>query len=119
MRQSGQKTGRPSTATVLRDLELDSIDCRSEQRPKPCALVFRCGSGIPQLQNMSTARRLALLGDHKNLMRHQSFGCLLTNASDIVAFVTFQREDKLLADNPPRVVVQVAGRVSIVRISLL
>jgi hypothetical protein len=111
MRQSGRKTGRPSTATVLRDLELDSIDCGSEQRRKPCALVFRCRLGIPQLQNMSTARRLAFLGDHKNFMRHQSFGCLLTNASDVVAFVTFQREDKLLADNPPRVVVQVAGEM--------
>jgi hypothetical protein len=114
LRQKQQKKGqRAPAATMLRNLMLHGIDCGSELRRRPCALVLRCATGIPQLRNLPVTGRQAFLNDHKNFFRHLSFGCLHTDANEIVAFVTFLRDDKLLAADQPAVVVQVAGAASL------
>ncbi len=109
----GQKQGR-RTADVLHDLYLEGIDCGIQKRRKCCSLTFLCKKGLPRLRQASKAERKKHLVDNRNFLKHQSFGCLL-HRQEVIGFATIDRNDSLLAEDVPVLVLSFAGSDSVRR----
>ncbi|KAL1795343.1 hypothetical protein ACET3X_007159 [Alternaria dauci] len=106
---SGQKKGRRKI--ILEHLKYAGIDCGPETRRKPCSLKLSCPDDIPQLRNVKGAARKKYLADNRNVLKHQSLGCLISNGN-IIAFATVDRDEDLLAQQPAIVVLRVADASS-------
>lgn len=106
---SGQKKGRRKI--VLEHMRYAGISCGPETKRKPCSLKLLCPDDVPQLRNVKAVDRKKYLADNKNVLKHQSFGCLISNGS-IVAFATVDRDEDLLAQQPAIVVLRVADASS-------
>jgi SpoVK/Ycf46/Vps4 family AAA+-type ATPase len=106
---SGQKKGRRKI--VLDHLKYAGIDCGPETKRKPCSLKLLCPDDVPQLRNVKAVDRKKYLADNKNVLKHQSLGCLISNGN-IVAFATVDRDENLLAQRPAIVVLRVADASS-------
>jgi SpoVK/Ycf46/Vps4 family AAA+-type ATPase len=106
---SGQKKGRRKV--VLEHLQYAGIDCGPETKRKPCSLKLLCRDDVPQLRNVRAANRRKYLADNKNVLKHQSLGCLISNGN-ILAFATVDRDEDLLAKQPAIVVLRVADASS-------
>jgi hypothetical protein len=107
---TGQKKGR--RRPIIDKLEFQGLDCGTEQKRKACAIKFRCSKDIPQmalLKGKSLRKQYVL--DNKNLMKHQSFGCLINN-KDVIAFATIHRNEDLLAQQPAIIVLEVSDDAS-------
>jgi hypothetical protein len=105
---TGQKKGRHKT--VLQNLEFAGIDCGPVTRRKACMLKLRCLDDIPQIKKIQdVSRRKKHITDpqNKNLMKHQSLGCLVCDGS-IVAFASVERDEDLLAQIPAIIVLRIA-----------
>ena len=108
----GQKKGKKKT--VLSNLQFAGIDCGSITRRKPCLLKLRCANDIPQLKNIEdeTSRKSHVTDPrNKNLMKHQSLGCLVTNGRTI-AFASVERDEIMLAKKPAIIVLRIADEAS-------
>lgn len=101
---TGQKKGRRKI--VLERLKYAGIDCGPETKRKPCSLKLLCVDDVPQLRNVKASDRKKYLADNKNVLKHQSLGCLISNGN-IVAFATVNRDEDLLAQQPAIVVLHV------------
>jgi hypothetical protein len=113
---TGQKKGRRKL--VLDNLQLGGIDCGPDTRRKPCSLKLVCMKDVPQLRNIKGFPfRKKYLSDNKNVLKHQSLGCLISNGS-IVAFATVDRDEDLLAEEPPVVVLRVSDTGSFGKVLL-
>ncbi|KAI9712047.1 MAG: hypothetical protein M1820_001756 [Bogoriella megaspora] len=113
----GLKKGR-RPAFIIRGLTLDHIDCGDARKRKPCGLALRCASSFPQLKSLNEASRKNFISSNKNFLKHQSFGCLL-DGPDFVAFATLDRNEELLAQEPPAIVLQVSGEPALDRALLM
>ena len=102
---TSQRKGRRKL--VLGGLQLEGIDCGPLKRRKPCLLKLRCKDDLPQLRGVKdVVVRKKILLETKNVMKHMSFGCLVSGAN-IVAFTTVDRDENLLAQRPPVVLFRV------------
>lgn len=110
----GQKKGRRSAA-LIDGLIFNGIDCGTEIRRKPCSLTFMCSQGLPQISQIRKSERKAFITQNRNILKHQSFGCL-TNGREIVAFASLDRNETLLAEDIPVLVLQVAESDSLKRV---
>jgi hypothetical protein len=109
-----QKKGRRKT--VLKDLKLVDIECGTVSKRKPCSLKLQCANDISQLAQLrDAATRKKHVTENKNLLKHQSLGCLISNGS-IVAFATVERNEDLLAEIPAVVVLRVADNSSFIKV---
>jgi len=103
---SGQKRGSRRNF-VIAGLRFDGIDFGPETKPKPCCLKVICEKDIHQLVNLgSMSNRLKYIKNNKNFIRHQSFGCLISDGQ-VLAFATVERDDDLLARLPPVIVLRI------------
>ncbi|KAK1966836.1 ATPase [Colletotrichum sublineola] len=101
-------TGRKKShkkAQILAELRLDGIDTGNAARSRSCAVRVACYQGLQFLRKLTPAKRQAFLDDHKNVLRHQSFGALCGD-KHIVAFAFLLREVDELVKSPPVVVLQ-------------
>ncbi|KAH6625605.1 P-loop containing nucleoside triphosphate hydrolase protein [Boeremia exigua] len=108
----GQKKGRRKT--VFTKLQFAGIDCGSSQKRKPCLLQLKCLDDIPQLKHIKDeSKRKTCINDsrNKNLMKHQSLGCLISGGKTI-AFATVERDEDMLAKKPPIIVLRIAEEKS-------
>jgi hypothetical protein len=70
-------------------------------------LKLRCDEDTPQISRLKdTASRKAYLSNNKNLLKHQSLGCLISGGS-VLAFACLERNEDLLARQPPTIVVRI------------
>jgi len=110
----GQKKGRRS-AVLIKGLIFKGVDCGPETRRKPCSLTFRCEEGLAPISKIPKSERLAFIKNNRNILKHQSFGCL-TSGREIVAFASVDRNEPLLAEDIPVLVLRVAESDSLTRI---
>jgi hypothetical protein len=107
---TGQKKGR--RRAFIDNLIYCGLDCGTEQKRKPCAVKFQCGKDIPQLARLKgKPLRKKFVLDNKNLIKHQSFGCLISNGG-VIAFATIDRNEDLLAEEPAIIVLQISDSIS-------
>ncbi|KAL9110261.1 MAG: hypothetical protein Q9227_005168 [Pyrenula ochraceoflavens] len=102
----GQKKGKRS-GYVARALSFEGIDCGSESRRKRCGLLLRCGVDFPQLKGLSSAQRKTFVKSNFNFLKDRTLGCLM-DGTDIVAFATLDRDQDLLAKDPPVLNLQIS-----------
>lgn len=108
----GQKKGRRKT--VLSNLQLAGVDCGTFTRRKPCLLRLQCLDDIPQLKKFEKqSERKTFVTDsrNKNLLKHQSLGCLISNGKTI-AFASVERDEDMLAQKPAVIVLRIADEKS-------
>jgi hypothetical protein len=93
----------------------------AKQRGIRWAIVLQCRSGFWQLNKgkdkdklNTPEKRKKWLQDNRNVIKHQSMACLFVG-QDLVALTTIERDEDLLAQNPPQIVVRIEGASSIVR----
>lgn len=104
---TGHKRGRHKT--VLKNLQFAGIDFGTADRRKPCMMKLRCLDDIPQLKNLEDpSKRKSYITDsrNKNIMKHQSLGCLVSGDS-IIAFATVERDEVLLSAKPAVIVLRI------------
>jgi hypothetical protein len=97
---------------VLQKLRLVGIDCGPPTKRKACCLTLACKDDITQIAHLDKAAdRLKHVKDNKNFVKHQSFGCLISDGQ-VLAFATVERDEKLLSQSPPIIVLRIEGRDS-------
>lgn len=102
---TGQKKGR--RRIVLTDLQFKGIDCGPPTRRKRCSLKLQCKHDIPQLSKIEgVPLRKKYITNNKNLLKHQSLGCLVSGGN-LIAFATVERDEDLLAQEPAVVVLRI------------
>jgi hypothetical protein len=110
----GAKKGRRKI--IITDLEFIGIDCGIATRRKYCSIKLRCNKGIPQLAKLkgSNQRKQQII-ESKNLLKHQSLGCLISDGH-IVAFASVERDVDKLAEDPPVLVLHITDATSFKRV---
>jgi hypothetical protein len=107
---TGQKKGQ--RRFVLAGLQFEGVDCGTETRRKPCALKLRSKDDIPRMSQLKDlASRKKFIRENKNFIKHQSFGCLISEGI-VLAFAHVDRNEDLLALSPPVIVLQIADAPS-------
>jgi hypothetical protein len=95
---AGQKKGL--RRVVLQKLKYAGVECGTLNKRKPCSLKLHCTEDIPQLRKFEgDAARKKYIIENKNLLKHQSLGCLISK-DNIVAFASVERNEDLLAQQP-------------------
>ena len=110
----GQKKGKRS-ATLIDGLALHGIECQQRGRNKPCSLVFECKTGLSWLTRRPYPERVKTIAETRNFLKHRSLGCILQDR-EIVAFATVCRNESLLAEDVPKVVLDVSGQEPLMRL---
>ncbi|KAK6526384.1 hypothetical protein TWF694_004981 [Orbilia ellipsospora] len=106
----GQKKGK--RRFILEGLEFNGVDCGTIKKRKPCSIKLQCNSHIPQLKGLkgATARK-DFIRENKKFIKHDSFGCLI-NGEEIVAFANVDRDEDLLAQEKPVIVLRIEDEQS-------
>jgi len=108
--RSGKQGRRISTR--LRSLVFHKIECGNDKH-RAASIAMRCYEGI-HIPPGEQVERKQYWAANKNILRHESFGCLLC-CSEIVAFATIDRNEDLLAEAPPIVLLRVFGDSAILK----
>ena len=108
--RSGKQGKRVSIR--LSSLVFHRIDCGSEKRGQ-ASIALRCYQGIRTPPGAKDVRK-QYWERNKTILRHESFGCLLCR-SEVVAFATVNRNEDLLAEDPPIVLLRVFGDSAVVK----
>lgn len=112
----GAKKGRRKV--ILSGLQFIGIDCGIGMKRKPCSIKLCCNTDIPQMKNLNgAAARKQFVMDNKNMLKHQSLGCLISNGN-IVAFASVDRDEDKLAQKPPVLVLRIADEGSFSKVLL-
>jgi len=107
----GKKKGHHRGIRVS-GVELVGIQCGPEDKLTKWGLSLKCQEDLPELKAQKELKdRKKYLLEQRNFFRHQSSACLIVRG-EIVAFPTIDRNEDLLAANPPIIVVQLEGRES-------
>ncbi|KAF2759849.1 P-loop containing nucleoside triphosphate hydrolase protein [Pseudovirgaria hyperparasitica] len=102
----GRKQGRRASVS-LGGLVFHGIQCGSDTRRRPASIALRCYKGFPKLPYDLEARK-RFFEENKNILKHDSFGCILAS-NEIVAFAIVERNTDFLAKSPPVLLLQVFG----------
>ncbi|KAI4198852.1 MAG: hypothetical protein LQ350_005001 [Teloschistes chrysophthalmus] len=110
---AGSKPGR-RVSLRLSGLVLHGVDCGNDQRRKPASIALRCYQELPKLSGKTQDQRKKYYADKKTFLKHMSLGCLLCS-NEIVAFMTVDRNEDLLAEDPPIILLQVLGTSALMK----
>lgn len=100
----GQTKGRHH-GVVVDKLKFEGVT-RCGRDGSQWGLVLECSNDLWFFKNVKSQERRKFLADNQpKFIKHQSLAALLIN-NQLVAFVTVLREDDLLAEEPPQMVVQ-------------
>lgn len=103
----GSKQGK-RVSLRLKNLVFHGVDCGTKQRRKQASIALRCYQGLPKHSGMTREQRKKYYADNRTFLKHMSLGCLLCS-NEIVAFVTVDRNEDLLAEDPPIILLQIFG----------
>ena len=95
-------------------LSMVGVYTGSQDRGSRWGLVLQCHHDFPQLQGLNDFDdRKNFLSDDPGfkILRNQSLACLIAD-EDITSFATILRVDDLLAQRPPKIVLQLEGEAS-------
>ncbi|KAK0501724.1 P-loop containing nucleoside triphosphate hydrolase protein [Armillaria luteobubalina] len=110
----GKQKGRKHRGTVVDGMQIIGVSLGDDNRRSKWAIVFRCFADFPELQRIKSPmkRKAFLQKDNNKLLKHQSLTSLLVDG-EVLAFPSVRREEDLLAKNPPEIVLEFEGEVSV------
>ncbi|KAF8877918.1 P-loop containing nucleoside triphosphate hydrolase protein [Infundibulicybe gibba] len=97
---------------VVDKLKMLKIHCGPEGRRCKWGITFQMSADLPQLRKIKPYARKAFFASHRRIFMHQSLTSLLVD-NEIVAFPIINRDEELLARNPPIIILQFEGETSI------
>ncbi|KAL2044224.1 hypothetical protein N7G274_002929 [Stereocaulon virgatum] len=100
----GSRKGRRK-GLLIDGLAIDGIEC--DER-KSWSLRLQCLNDLSQLPNSKHDLRKKFIVENRKFLKHQSQACLIADG-EIVALVTINRNEDLLAHYPPILCVQFTG----------
>ena len=106
----GKKKGR-HRGVIVDGLRLYSVDCGESKKRPVWGLRLQCTSDLRQLKGVEPKKCQSFLNENKNIVKHQSLACLITDG-EIVAFPTIHRDVEQLAQRAPIIILQFTGRAS-------
>ncbi|KAI5994799.1 P-loop containing nucleoside triphosphate hydrolase protein [Pisolithus albus] len=109
-----KKQGR-QRGLVINGIKVVDIYAGPENRRTRWGLMLQCDSDLPILKGVQEEdRKRFLRDDHRGsrVLRHQSLACLIGDG-EIVGLGTIHRDEELLAENPPIIVFQMEGQISL------
>jgi hypothetical protein len=109
---TSRKSGRRAPLR-LSGLEFHAVNCGERKWRKAATIAIYCLKGLPEMAGMSRDQRRQDLKGYAGL-KHNSFGCLLAGGQ-VISFATVERNDDLLANDPPIVLLQISGKAAILR----
>ncbi|KAI0459614.1 P-loop containing nucleoside triphosphate hydrolase protein [Xylaria acuta] len=106
--------------TFIPNLSFVGFDRVAMTNERPCTLLLQCKSDILgeylKIQGNNTLEnRKKALKRVQAFLRHQSFGCLI-NGNNILGFTSIDRNEDMLALNPPRMCLRITGPDSLEQI---
>lgn len=106
----GEKKGRHKGLAIT---GLHVLGVHSGDLGRRCkwGVMLKCQKDLPQLQRLKAKDRLSYLTEHRKILAHQSLTCLIADGQ-IVAFPVINRNEDLLAQNPPVIILQFGGDAS-------
>ncbi|MCJ1382149.1 hypothetical protein MMC17_005261 [Xylographa soralifera] len=100
---------------VIDGLVVKGMECKERHF---WALRLQCTKDIPQLPVTTQEKRKKFITENRNILQHNSLACLTTEGR-VIALVTIDRDEDLLAQIPPSLCVQFSGGPASVTNSLL
>ena len=105
---TGKKKGYHRGTKIFK-LEVKGLECGDDRKRTKWGLIVAGQNGIPQLKKKDDVKsRKAYLSEHRNIFKHLSLACLIAG-KEVVAFPTINRNDDLLAKDPPEIILQFEG----------
>ncbi|KAK0188469.1 P-loop containing nucleoside triphosphate hydrolase protein [Armillaria mellea] len=110
----GKQKGKKRRGIVVDGMEMLDISLGDEDRRNKWAVVFQCSTDLPQLQKFKglAKRKASLRKENIKLLKNQSLACLLVDGA-VSAFPSVRRDEDLLAKDPPEIVLEFEGEMSI------
>lgn len=108
---SGRKRVKQKSLRI-KGLSFYGVNCGEQRKRKPPTIALFCHQGLPKLPNSTKDERKKHYKDNRDIVKHQSFGCLLC-ANEVVAFATVERNEDLLAEEPPVLLLRIFGQKAI------
>lgn len=100
----GSRKGRRK-GLLIDGLAIDDIVCDERQS---WSLRLQCLNDLSQLPNLGYDLRKKFIVENRKFLKHQSQACLIADGN-IIALVTINRNEDLLAHRPPFICVQFSG----------
>jgi hypothetical protein len=95
--------------------ERDDISQQGKNsRRRPWAIALERIRDFPHLAKVAKKNRISWMKDNRWFLKHGSMACILVN-DEHVGFGTIDRDEDLLARNPPIIVLQLEGEATITR----
>ncbi|KAH6916252.1 hypothetical protein BKA70DRAFT_1502138 [Coprinopsis sp. MPI-PUGE-AT-0042] len=104
------KTKKRRRANVVEGLEAVDVylETANNRRTK-YGIQLRCDEDLPFFEGVEKEDRYRHAVDNFKFMKHQSLACLLLG-TEIIAFVTIHRDENLLSEDEPIIVVHLEGK---------
>ncbi|KAI0954385.1 hypothetical protein AcV7_007636 [Taiwanofungus camphoratus] len=112
----GGKKGK-HRGLVIDGLALLGLHCGTEKKRSKWSLTFECKHDLPQFKKNKPKQRKTYLEEHRNVLKHQSLACLIIDG-EVAAFSSINRDEDLLARDPPVVALWFEGEASTKRVLL-
>lgn len=94
---------------VINGLELQDVYFGPDDRRCKWGITLKCKQDLPQFKDTKDRRKFLM--DNRNFLRHQSITCLVVGG-EVVAFPAINRDEALLAQEPPVLALQLEGEAS-------
>jgi len=109
----GKKKGH-RRGLVIDDFKFHSVHCGKDVKRCKWGIALECQHDFPQFKQVEPKNRRKYLIENPKFLRHLSQSSLLIDG-DVVAFPTINRDEDLLAKDPPIIVVQLDGEASVTK----
>lgn len=100
----GSRKGRRK-GLLIHGLVIDGVECDERQS---WSLRLQCLNGLSQLPNSTYDERKTFIVKNRKFLKHQSHACLIADGQ-VAALVTINRNEDLLAHDPPLLCLQISG----------
>ncbi|KAF8874384.1 P-loop containing nucleoside triphosphate hydrolase protein [Mucidula mucida] len=110
----GKQKGRKHRGFNVKGMVLVGVDTGSDERRTKWGLVFEFLEDLPQLKALTTPEARAAFfakKDGSKMFKDQSLTCLLVDG-EVVAFPSIRRDESLLSENPPQIILTLGAEAS-------
>jgi len=113
----GLQKGKKHRGLVVEGLKLHDFQLGNSSRRIRWSLVLECKSEFPEFSQMKFAKRKVWLKNHPRFLKHQSLTSLIVDGQ-VLAFPTIRREEDLLVEKKPQIVLELEGEMAMQKLLL-
>ncbi|KAF9042774.1 P-loop containing nucleoside triphosphate hydrolase protein [Hymenopellis radicata] len=110
----GKQKGKKHRGFNVKGMRLVGVDMGPPERRTQWGLIFEFLEDLPQLKGLSAESRKAFFAkkDGSKMFKDQSLTCLLIDG-EVVAFPSIRRDESLLSQEPPQIILTLGAQASV------